>query len=159
MTLEAELIEHRSHLLNYAKQLTGGDPDTAEDLVQEAHYRALLNRERLRSHTAIKAWLYIVVRNEFLSRKRKNHWLLYTLDHEEIPEPSTRCSCEGICDLANVSRAIGELPTTMRDVLIALRVDELSYEETAGKLGLPVGTVKSRMSRAEAKLKELVREE
>jgi len=155
-TFEVEALPHLDALYRFALMLSG-DPVQAEDLVQETMLRAFRSWHRFRSGTNARAWLFTILRNVFISdyrRKRRHDQTVDLSDVEEITfvepmegkDPESRF-LDGQID-EGVLACIAELPEVYRSTLLLSDVEGLSYEEVAKVLGLPLGTVKSRLFRA-----------
>jgi RNA polymerase sigma-70 factor (ECF subfamily) len=155
-TFELEALPHLDAVYRFATMLAG-DPVHAEDLVQETMLRAFRSWHRFRSGTNARAWLFTILRNVFISDYRRNRKKEQTVDLSEIEEitfvepmegedPEARLLHRLVDD--EVLACIAALPDVYRATLLLSDVEELSYEEVAKVLGLPIGTVKSRLFRA-----------
>ncbi|TXI03848.1 MAG: sigma-70 family RNA polymerase sigma factor [Rhizobium sp.] len=151
-----ELIEEHSALLyRYAYRLTG-DAYDAEDLVQQTFLLAHQHRDQLRDAQAARGWLISIVRNVFLKsiRHRGRGRSL-----EEIDEPSMlEASLDEPIHLEVLQQALLELSEEFRSPLVLYYFEEFSYQEIAKQMGVPIGTVMSRLSRAKAYLKKRLTE-
>ncbi len=143
-------------LYNYARWLAK-DASEAEDLVQETYVKGLRGFGSFAPGTNFRAWMYRILRNTFLTSKSGLRARIASIDdesfddvHGESPEPHliTRI------DHAAVRRAIDELPVIFREVLLLCDVEEMSYREISEAVGVPVGTVTSRLMRARRKVRE-----
>jgi RNA polymerase sigma-70 factor, ECF subfamily len=142
-------------LYNYARWLTR-DPYEAEDLVQETYVKALRGFGSFTAGTNFRAWMYRILRNTFLTSKtglKENVPLDEDLAAAGDPETLflSRVDAEALC------RAIESLPLIFREVLLLCDMEEMSYREIAETLGIPVGTVTSRLLRARRKVREALR--
>jgi RNA polymerase sigma-70 factor (ECF subfamily) len=150
-------------LYNLAHWLTRSRTE-AEDLVQETYAKALKGFSSFRLGTNFRAWMFRILRNTFLtSRTGLNATMTLPLDSEE-GEPEV--AAEGgtpesiLIERSNrqlVQRAIDELPMNFREILLLCDVEEMSYQEIAETLSIPVGTVMSRLSRARKTLRDDLR--
>jgi RNA polymerase sigma-70 factor (ECF subfamily) len=148
----------------YALSLTR-DEDTAQDLTQETYLRAYRHWDQYQQGTECRGWLFTICRNRFL-RDRRRAQLEQTQDHpdhEALAAAAIHDAAiyEGHGDMferadlrAAIDAAIAELPDAYRDVAILVDLQDLSYDAAAGVLGVPVGTVRSRLSRARRVLQE-----
>ncbi|MFZ1000366.1 MAG: sigma-70 family RNA polymerase sigma factor [Candidatus Sulfotelmatobacter sp.] len=150
-------------LYNFANWLTQ-NREEAEDLVQETYAKALKGFASFQSGTNFRAWIYRILRNSFLtSRTGLKATMTVPLDPEENgPELAVeRDTPETILfersDRELLQRAIDELPVYFREILLLCDVEEMSYQEIAATLGIPIGTVMSRLYRARRALRETVR--
>ena len=148
-------------LYNFAHWLTQ-NRDEAEDLVQETYVKALKGFSSFQLGTNFRAWIYRILRNTFLtSRKGLKVTMTVPLDfdqQEEAPEPAIEYDTPETLLLARSSheslqRAIDELPVYFREILLLCEVEEMSYQEIADTLAVPIGTVMSRLSRARQTLR------
>ena len=156
----AALIEpHIPGLRRFACALLRGDRHGADDLVQDCLERALSRWHQRRSEGDLRGWLYTILYNRFLGdqhrrRRRGVHDGLLEVAETELPGvPGDQNSALEHRDLL---RAFATLPAEQRSVLVLVAVEDLSYEETAGVLGVPIGTVMSRLSRGRDRLRHLM---
>ena len=153
--LRLELVELMPRLRRFGIALTRSVVD-ADDLVQAACERALLRRDQLRSDTKIGAWMYQIMRNlwidELRSRRTHQHDGIEAAQH--VIGDDGEALAERSDALAAVRRALDELPVEQRVALVLICVDGMSYKETAAILGIPIGTVTSRVARARHALHE-----
>jgi RNA polymerase sigma-70 factor (ECF subfamily) len=141
-------------LYNFARWLTH-DREEAEDLVQETYRKALKGFSSFQPGTNFRAWIFRILRNTFLtSRTGLKSGMTISLDSEEGESalPTTAETPESLLiDRSNrqmVQEAIEELPVIFREVLLLCDVEEMSYQEIAETISIPVGTVMSRLARA-----------
>lgn len=142
---------HRVRLFKRAVNLTR-NLSLAEDLTQATILRALEARDTFKPNSNLNAWLHTIMYNMFLTNRRKD-WRLETFDHQEDPELAGKAidNPESVCELANLVALIRKLNPDQRAALLLL-ASGMTYDEAAAKLGVCVGTVKSRVSRARAEL-------
>jgi len=152
-------------LYNFARWLAPDSSD-AEDLVQEAYLKALRSFASFQPSTNFRAWIFQILRNTFLSsRSRLERRMTVALDSEgDGPElagdtktPETILMNRSNCQL--LQRAIDDLPVHYREALLLCEVEEMSYQEIAKVLSIPIGTVMSRLARARKSVREAVRSE
>jgi len=149
-------------LYNFAHWLTR-NREEAEDLVQETYAKALKGFSSFRSGTNFRAWIFRILRNTFLtSRTGLKATMTLSLDSKEEPElagegdtPETILMERSNRQL--VQSAIDELPVYFREVVLLCDVEEMSYQEIAETLSIPIGTVMSRLSRARRTLRDGLR--
>jgi RNA polymerase sigma-70 factor (ECF subfamily) len=152
-------------LYNFAHWLTR-NRDEAEDLVQETYAKALKGFSSFRLGTNFRAWMYRILRNTFLtSRTGLKATMTVPLDAEE-DEPELALEPETpetiLIERSNwqlVRSAIDQLPVHFREILLLCEVEEMSYQEIAETLSIPIGTVMSRLSRARKTLGGRLRQE
>ena len=144
------LLEHIPALRRYAIGLTG-NPQQSDDLVQEALERAWNRRRSFDPTRPMRPWLLTIVHNLHANQVRY-HARRPTLNLDVMPElaaPSEAAAME----LLEVLRAMSSLKTAQREVLMLVGVEQLSYQEAAEVLSVPVGTVMSRLARARQQLR------
>ena len=150
-------------LYNFARWLTQ-DTAEAEDLVQETYTKALRGFSSFQAGTNFRAWMYRILRNSFLS-SRTGLKTMVAIDGEaeENVLPAESTTPESIlieqADRAMVQRALAELPVPSREILLLCEVEEMSYQEIAETLAVPIGTVMSRLFRARKALRDLLRKQ
>jgi RNA polymerase sigma-70 factor (ECF subfamily) len=151
-------------LYNFAHWLTG-NREESEDLVQETYVKALRGFLSFQPGTNFRAWMYRILRNTFLtSRTGLRVTMTVPLDSENdgpeiavvVDTPETILMQRSNSQL--VESAIAELPLHFREILLLCEVEEMSYQEIAETLSVPIGTVMSRLSRARKTLRGLLRE-
>jgi RNA polymerase sigma-70 factor (ECF subfamily) len=147
-------------LYNFARWLTH-DRAEAEDLVQETYSKALKGFSSFQPGTNFRAWMYRILRNTFLtSRTGLKSGATVSLDSEEgeAIQPATSETPESLfLDRSNqqmVQEAIEELPLRYREVILLCDVEEMSYQEIAETISIPIGTVMSRLARARGALRK-----
>jgi RNA polymerase sigma-70 factor (ECF subfamily) len=131
--------------------------DVADDLVQAACERALANAERFEPGTSLPAWMFRILRNLWIDQVRKRNTAGPQDDIDErrdIVGASGERDVEVRLTLNAVGQAIMTLPDEQREVVLLVCVEDLSYKETAEILGIPIGTVMSRLARARKSLAE-----
>src|ERR1700720_2287879 len=150
-------------LYNFARWLTQ-DTVEAEDLVQEAYTKALRGFSSFQLGTNFRAWMYRILRNTFLtSRTGLKVTMTVPLEPEEDgPELAVECATPETILFERSNRellqsAIDDLPGYFREILLLCEVEEMSYQEIAETLSIPVGTVMSRLSRARKTLRHRLR--
>lgn len=148
-TFAQNLLNVQTELLNFAYKLTS-DREDANDLLQETSLKALDNEEKYTAETNFKGWIYTIMRNIFINNYRKTVRDQTFVDqtdnlfHLNLPQDSGFDSTEGAYDLKEIHRIVNALPKDYR-VPFAMYVSGFKYREIAEKLGLPLGTVKSRI--------------
>ncbi|MBI3547600.1 MAG: sigma-70 family RNA polymerase sigma factor [Elusimicrobia bacterium] len=169
---ESEFLEKHAPLAyNLALRLTG-NPADAEDLAQDALLRALKGIKEFRGDSQAKTWLYRIVVNTWKNRvryeKRRGFWKTVSLNlfsgDDQDAEPAFKADdapADAHLDsderAGAVQKALLELDEDSRAVLVLRELQEQSYDQIAQALGVPEGTVKSRLSRAREALKEKLR--
>jgi RNA polymerase sigma-70 factor (ECF subfamily) len=157
---QQEIQRHRTRLFRLAYAWCG-DRDSAEDLVQETLARALATTSHLKEPRAIEGWLMVILNNCWRDCLRKKMaGILEDIDdwaeRLETEESSPEENLAGRQTALTVRNAISRLPLGQRQVLTLVDMEDRSYAEVAEILGVPAGTVMSRLSRARAALKEIL---
>ena len=142
-----ELIGLIPHLRAFARTLTG-DPTAADDLAQDAMMKAWDARASYQMGTNMKAWTFMILRNQFYSEKRRS-WRQSQLDQEAAERTLVAVDDpEAPVALDELRQALATLPEEQREALILVGAGGFAYEEAAEICQCAVGTVKSRVSRA-----------
>lgn len=152
-------------LYNFAQWLTQ-DRQEAEDLVQETYTKALKGFASYQQGTNFRAWMYRILRNTFLTSRtglQATATVPLDLDGEgEMIVPAAKETPESILlrrsDQQLVQEALARLPVPYREILLLCEFEDMSYQEMSATLGIPMGTVMSRLSRARRALRDIVRE-
>jgi len=163
---EKEIMGNLDSMYRYALHLAR-NPDDASDLVQETCVRALKAAGRFRSGTNARAWLFAIMKNIFLNMRRAKSSGEIPSDWTEDVETGDQRFSGSIWpqpfeiflrDLMreDIERAMDQLSDDFRSVLVLCDVEGFSYAETAELLGIPVGTVRSRLHRARASLQSML---
>ena len=147
------LIELIPRLRRYARALVG-ERATADDLVQDTLERAWSKLHLYRRGTDLRAWLFTVMHNVHVNRVRASRPTEPLED--EMPELAQRATQGDSLVVRDLERGIAALPLAQREVLLLVALEDLSYDETARALGIPIGTVMSRLARAREKLRVLL---
>lgn len=132
------------------------DDEAADDLVQDTLERAISRWHQRRRDGDLRAWLFTIQRNLFLNglrqrRQRGPHVGVETLDQVPASEGG-----EGATGLRDILSGLDALPEEQRSVLLLVGVEDLSYEQAAQVLDVPIGTVMSRLSRAREKMRQFM---
>jgi RNA polymerase sigma-70 factor, ECF subfamily len=149
-------------LYNFARWLTQ-DTTEAEDLVQETYTKALRGFSSFQPGTNFRAWMYRILRNSFLS-SRTGLKTMVALDGEADDSllPAEGSTPESILieqlNRDTVQQALADLPVPSREILLLCEVEEMSYQEIAETLAIPIGTVMSRLFRARKALRDSLQE-
>ncbi|MHC6225944.1 sigma-70 family RNA polymerase sigma factor [Pseudomonas sp. X10] len=150
---DQRLREMLQRLRRFALWLTR-EASSADDLVQATVERALSRGNQRRDDASLRAWLFAILYRLFLDGKRRERrharWLSW-FGQREDSGGETETIILAQADL----KAFSRLPTEQRALLLLVSVEGLSYKEAAQALGVPIGTVMSRLSRARAALREL----
>ncbi len=143
-----ELEVHIASLRRYARALLRNRAD-AEDLVQEALTRAVARADTFKAGTNLRAWLFTILHNVHVNQVRSKAARPDEVDVDSVESKLvSQPRQEERVELREMMRALDELPEEQRKVLLLVALEGLKYEEVAEMLGVPIGTVMSRLSRA-----------
>jgi RNA polymerase sigma-70 factor (ECF subfamily) len=157
-----EALTHLDTLYRGALRLTR-DPDQAQDLVQEAYLRALRYQHSYQPGTNMKAWLFAIMRNLFWDRFKGTRKDNVSLDdtgdfvlYEKLKDEGAKPESDVLDKMAatEVVAAVEKLPPLHREVVLLVDVEGFSYKDAADTLGVPIGTVMSRLHRARQQLQK-----
>jgi RNA polymerase sigma-70 factor (ECF subfamily) len=154
-SMQDQLAALVPNLRAFAKSLCGS-ADQADDLVQDTLIKAWKNQSSYAQGTNLKAWLFTILRNTFLSEKRKRKREVEDQDGALAGQLSVHGEQAGHMDLLDFADAFAKLPEEQREALILIGAEGFSYEEAAEMCGCAVGTIKSRVNRARTKLCEMM---
>lgn len=150
--IDAQLRELLPRLWRFARWLTR-DATTADDLVQSTVERALSRWHSRRDDTALRAWLFAIAYRQFLDGRRRARRYARMLELFQGHAATEAPSVEREVVAHSVVMALERLPEAQRHLLLWISVEGLSYREVANLLGVPIGTVMSRLSRARVALR------
>ena len=160
----ALLVRYQDMVFNYCKRMIR-DPGQAEDIAQEAFVRTMTRLDRYDERYTFSAWIFKIATNLCIDHLRKSKRIAYSLDEDvggsdgsyrrEMasgePDPADRLQAAEQMRMLN--EAVAELPEHYRAILLLRHQEEMSYEEIAQALDLPIGTVKIRIHRAREQVK------
>jgi RNA polymerase sigma-70 factor (ECF subfamily) len=149
---EAEIVACIPGLRRYARGLTG-DPGRADDLVQDTLERAWLRFSLWQKRSELRAWLFGIMHNHFVDGLRAQRSRPEEASGDDAPELPQRATQADRLELRDLDRSLQRLPPEQREVLLLVGLEELSYREVALALGVPAGTVMSRLSRGRERLR------
>ena len=150
--LEAQL----PRLRRYARALTR-DPSRADDLIQDTLVRALAKQHLYQDGTNLRAWLFTLMHNQHVNDVRRN-----VREGDSLDVDTVAAHLVAVTDptasrqLRELDEAIGKLAMEQRQVILLIGLEGMSYEETAAILDVPIGTVRSRLSRGREALRRLM---
>ena len=133
-----------------------GNPDRADDLVQDTLVRAWSHMDRFERGTNLNAWLFTILRNGFFSEHRKRVREVEDVDGSYAATLTTSPDQLSHLDFDDLRRALLKLPADQREALLLVGAQGFSYEDAARICDCAVGTVKSRVNRARSRLAEVL---
>ncbi|CAB3811740.1 MULTISPECIES: RNA polymerase sigma factor [Achromobacter] len=152
---EALILACIPSLRRYARGLTG-DPHRADDLVQDTLERAWSRYSRWQRRGELRAWMFGIMHNHFIDGVRASNRRAEQTAPGELPDAPVRATQTDHLEVRDLDRCLQALPAEQREVLLLICVEDLSYQDTARILDVPMGTVMSRLSRAREKLGALM---
>lgn len=150
-----ELLAHVAHLRAFAISLCG-DRDYGDDLVQETLLKALTHIDSFRPGTNMRSWLFTILRNTFLTHRRRARREVRDEDGAIAAAVSAPPPQEPQLEMRDMQRALKHLGDEQREALILIGAVGFSYEQAAEIMGCSCGTVKSRVNRARTKLHNML---
>lgn len=150
----AQAMQYIPRLRRYARALTG-DASAADDLVQDALERALVKQSLWREGSDLRAWLFTVMHNVFVNQVRSaavSRTEQLDDSYADLPQPQSTDRLE----IRDLDAALQALPEEQRAVLLLVGLEQMTYEEAARVLEVPIGTVMSRLSRGRERLRRLM---
>lgn len=151
------LLLEVNHLRRYAHALLGSRGyDLADDLVHDCLEKALIHQSSWRTGTNLRAWLFRILHNLYVTHVRASARSVEVPSYPGQPEPSVDARRSDI-EIIDLEQALEQLPFVHREILVLIAVEGLSYQEAAEIIQVPVGTVRSRLSRARESLYALLK--
>jgi len=132
------------------------DHDAADDLVQDTLERALSRWSLRRSDGDLRAWLFTIQRNLHVSALRQGRRRGAQVELDEATTPSSAAQQESGIEVQDILAALDQLPEEQKSLLLLVGVEDVSYDEAAKIIGVPTGTVMSRLSRGRQRLRTLL---
>ena len=164
---EQEALGLLDPLYRFARWLTGSDPD-ARDLAQDTLVLALRSREQFTPGTNLRAWLFRIARNRYLDLRHRQR--REQVAGPDVPEPGDRADdpapffgdqelgrVQGLVR-GDITRALAALPEPYRTAIVLADIEGWTWEEVAAILGVPIGTVQSRVFRGRRALRTLLKD-
>jgi RNA polymerase sigma-70 factor, ECF subfamily len=152
----ARLLEEQiPRLRRYARALTR-DATRADDLVQSCLVRAIAKQHLWERGTNLRAWLFTLLHNQPVNDVRHSMREGTSIELSEAPELAAESNAVPSLQLRDLERALAKLPTEQREVILLVGLEGMAYEEVATVLNVPVGTVRSRLSRGRDQLRRLM---
>ena len=139
-------------LRRYARALTG-ERNAADDLVQDTLERAWAKLHLFRSGSDLRAWLFTIMHNVHVNQVRSRAATATLPLEDDMPDAPVRASQADMLEVRDIDSALRRLPIEQRTVILLVALEHMSYQETATTLGIPIGTVMSRLARARERLR------
>lgn len=151
-----DFVQHIPRLRRYARALTG-DRGRADDLVQDTLERALVKFHLWRPGSDLRAWMFTIMHNVYINQVRAGSAAVVSALDDETVQPAIRATQSDRLEVMDLQVALLTLPEEQREVLLLVGLEQMTYEEAAGVLNVPIGTVMSRLSRARERLRLLLK--
>lgn len=155
MDSRTPLLAEIPRLRRYARALTG-NAAAADDLVQDTLERALAKWSIWRRDAQLRPWLFALMHNLFVDQLRGSPQSHAFVDGDEAELPPQRATQGDNLALRDLDRALARLPLEQREVLLLVALEDMSYADVARTVGIPQGTVMSRLARARARLQAIL---
>ena len=151
---DQQLLTWVPRLRRYARALAG-NRDDADDLVQDTLERAWAKASLWRGVTDMRAWLFSIMHNLHVDgvRRPKLHTVTMDDDTPEVPVAPTQGDRLAVLDL---QAALDQLPVEQKEIVLLVTLEDMAYADVAQALGIPIGTVMSRLSRGRERLRALM---
>jgi len=150
-----QVVQHIPRLRRYARALTG-ERTAADDLVQDTLERAWTKLSLWRPGSDLRAWLFTIMHNVFVNQVRARAAQPPAAGENDAVDLPDRPRQTDMLEVRDLDMALRCLPDEQREVLLLVALEQLSYDETARALGVPIGTVMSRLSRGRERLRRVV---
>jgi RNA polymerase sigma factor (sigma-70 family) len=154
----ARVQELIPRLRRYARALTG-ERAAADDLVQDTLERAWSKLHLWRHGSDLRAWLFTIMHNVHVNQVRSRASALTVPLDDDIADAPVRATQSDMLEVRDIDTALRRLPIEQREVVLLVALERLSYSESAKTLGIPIGTVMSRLARARERLRVMLADE
>ena len=151
----SDFTAHIPRLRRYARALTG-DRTRADDLVQDTLERALVKIHLWRPTGDLRAWLFTIMHNVYINQLRSRPAGLAAELDDEAMSVAARPTQSDWLEVRDLQAALLRLPEEQRELLLLVGLEQMTYAEVSGVLGIPMGTVMSRLSRARERLRAML---
>ena len=149
-----QVVEQLPGLRRYARVLTG-DAWAADDLVQDTLERACSKWRLWRSGSDLRAWLFGIMHNLRVDQMRRTPPMIRSVEESECNLPTRPTQTDGL-ELKDLEAALNQLPHEQREVVLLVALEDMAYAEIAAMLGIPAGTVMSRLARGRERLRQIM---
>jgi RNA polymerase sigma-70 factor (ECF subfamily) len=153
--LDGMLEQEMPRMRRYARALLRDHVD-AEDLVHDAVVRALSRAHLWRDGSNLRAWLFTILHNQYVDEVRKSARMGRPISIDKVAAPARPAPQIAAVELTELDRALGLLPRMQRTILMLIVLEGMNHEQVAQRYRIPVGTVRSRLSRARRRLRALL---
>jgi len=154
-SIRQQMLAAIPHLRAFAISLSGS-VDRADDLVQSALLKGLDNLDKFQPGTSMQAWLFTILRNDFLTQTRRSKREIEDPEGAWAERVAVMPDQGARLDFTDMLKALGKLPVDQREALLLVTAEGMTYEEAARICGTNIGTIKSRINRARTRLAEFL---
>ncbi len=147
----AALLAEIPRLRRYARAMLGNRA-AADDLVQDTLERAWARHALWRAGSDLRAWLFSIMHNLRVDQLRRPGVPIHSIDEDDLEVP-IRATQNDRLEVRDLESALRQLPDEQREVLLLVALEDLAYGEVAATLGIPIGTVMSRLARGRERLR------
>jgi RNA polymerase sigma-70 factor, ECF subfamily len=154
-SLKQQMLNAIPHLRAFAISLSGS-VDRADDLVQSTLLKGLSNLDKFQPGTSMQAWLFTILRNDFLTQTRRRKREVEDPEGSWAEKVAVMPEQGARLDFTDMLKALSKLPVDQREALLLVGAEGLSYEDAARICGTNIGTIKSRINRARNRLSEML---
>lgn len=155
-SIEQDIVSYIPRLQRYARALFQGNSAAADDLVQDSLERALSRSHQWQKGTNLRAWLFTIMHNVYVNQIRRVGNGPDFVEFAEETDESTKDTTAANMELGDLQQAIAKLTPEQREILLLVSLEGLPYQQVADTLGIPVGTVMSKLSRTRKHLRKLM---
>jgi RNA polymerase sigma-70 factor (ECF subfamily) len=148
------ILAELPRLRRYARAMVG-DRAAADDLVQDTLERAWSQLAQWRSGSSLRPWLLSIMHNLRIDQLRRPGLSISPVDDADLDVP-TRATQTDRLEVRDLAHALSRLPEEQREVVLLVALEEMSYREVASTLGIPTGTVMSRLARGRERLRQIM---
>ncbi len=146
------ILAELPRLRRYARAMLG-DRAAADDLVQDTLERAWSRLAQWRPGSDLRAWLFGIMHNLRVDQLRRGGLPSTSLDEDAVADVAVRATQSDLLEVMDLETALRQLPDEQREILLLVAQEEMSYADIAALLGIPIGTVMSRLSRGRERLR------
>jgi RNA polymerase sigma-70 factor (ECF subfamily) len=153
--IKNEIVRHIPHLRRFARGLVNS-VDVADDLVQDCLERAWTKREQWDSRRDMRPWLFTILHNIYANNVRRYKRTPSMVSYPELEAVAASPDEQIDLTMTDLQRALDQVSDEHREILLLIGLEQMSYKDSAEVLGIPIGTVMSRLTRARKRLRELM---
>jgi RNA polymerase sigma-70 factor (ECF subfamily) len=154
--VEAEIPRLRRYARALTRDALTRDISRADDLVQSCLTRAIAKQHLWQPGTNLRAWLFTILHNQHVSDVRRAAREVVTVSVEDAPTLTTQPNAYDVLRLRDLRAEMDRLPIEQREAILLIGLEGLPYEDAAKVLNVPIGTIRSRLSRGRDQLRKLM---